>query len=231
MKRLLLQNTLFPLRRLSFGLVFLSFLSSTHAEIYLATSEAGVKKWSTQALDTSYTKTSIQENQPAQVADLLYLKRLPTKTSTILSKSAQEKLVVVKKLIYETSNKYEVNPELVEALIAVESGFDTQAISPKGARGLMQLMPATALLYGTKNLQDLHIPAKNVDIGVRHLKDLLKLHNGQIPLAIASYNAGQSAVAKHGQRIPGYRETMIYVPAVLAYMARGTVVNQDIQPE
>ena len=83
----------------------------------------------------------------------------------------------------------------------------------------MQLLPATAKRYGMKNEQELHVPSKNIDMGVRHLKDLLNLHNGQVVLAIASYNAGQGAVSKHGQRIPSYRETMLYVPAVMAYMA------------
>ena len=93
----------------------------------------------------------------------------------------------------------------------------------------MQLMPTTAKRYGMKNEQELHVPSKNIDIGVRHLKDLLELHRGQVPLAIASYNAGQGAVAKHGQRIPQYRETMIYVPAVLAYMARSSGADQDVR--
>jgi soluble lytic murein transglycosylase-like protein len=120
---------------------------------------------------------------------------------------------------------------LVEALVAVESNFNTHAISPKGARGLMQLMPTTAKRYGMKHEQELHNPAKNIDMGVRHLKDLLNLHNGQVSLAIASYNAGQGAVSKYGQRIPQYRETMIYVPAVLAYMARSADSNQVLSQE
>lgn len=68
-------------------------------------------------------------------------------------------------------------------------------------------------------------------MGVRHLKELLNLHNGQVSLAIASYNAGQGAVSKYGQRIPQYRETMIYVPAVLAYMARSANSNQVLSKE
>lgn len=95
----------------------------------------------------------------------------------------------------------------------------------------MQLMPATAKRYGMKNVQELHAPAKNIDMGVRHLKELLNLHNGQVSLAIASYNAGQGAVSKYGQRIPQYRETMIYVPAVLAYMARSANSNQVLSKE
>ena len=80
-----------------------------------------------------------------------------------------------------------------------------------------------------KNEQELHHPAKNIDMGVRHLKDLLNLHNGQVTLAIASYNAGQGAVSKYGQRIPQYRETMIYVPAVLAYMARLSDKDRSVE--
>lgn len=205
------------------------FSCLSKAEIYTAKSDSGVEKWSTQALDTSYTKTSIIENQPIEVAKPLHQNPLKAKAIATRSKTSNAALASIQKAIADTSNKYKVDPELVEALIAIESSFNTNAISPKGARGLMQLMPATAMRYGMKNVQELHIPTKNIDIGVRHLKDLLELHRGQVSLAIASYNAGQGAVAKHGQRIPQYRETMIYVPAVLAYMARSAGAGHDVR--
>lgn len=125
-------------------------------------------------------------------------------------------------LIESAARRHGVNTEMVMALIEVESGFNTHAVSPKGARGLMQLLPATAVRYGLRDVSELHDPARNIDIGIRHLKDLLIHHDGQWTLAMASYNAGQQAVAKHGQRIPGYTETMLYVPAVLAKAARFT---------
>jgi soluble lytic murein transglycosylase-like protein len=102
----------------------------------------------------------------------------------------------------------------VLSLIDVESRFDPQAISPKGARGLMQLLPATAARYGMHALTELHDPQRNIDLGVRHLKDLLQSNQDNWALALAAYNAGNGAVQR-GQRIPAYRETMLYVPAVL----------------
>lgn len=109
---------------------------------------------------------------------------------------------------------------MVFALIQVESRFNTYAVSPKGARGLMQLMPATAKRYGITTIRELHNPARNLDAGIRYLKELLKMHEGNWALAIASYNAGEYAVARHGARIPRFQETMLYVPAVFAEAAK-----------
>lgn len=211
--------------RLTLILLSVFFACFSKADIYTSTSENGIEKWSTQALDTSYTKTSIIEDQPILLSKPLNANSLKQKTIINRSKANSPALASLYKAITDISNKYGVDPELVKALVAVESGFNTNAISLKGARGLMQLMPATAKRYGMKNEQELHNPTKNIDMGVRHLKDLLNLHNGQVSLAIASYNAGQGAVSKYGQRIPQYRETMIYVPAVLAYMARSADSN------
>lgn len=121
-------------------------------------------------------------------------------------------------LIEHFARLHQVKPQLVAAVVAVESGFNTAAVSPAGAVGAMQLMPATAARYGVTDAAD---PAQNIDAGVRHLKDLLRQHGGNVALALAAYNAGQGAVARNGGRIPPYRETMLYVPAVLSAAARG----------
>jgi hypothetical protein len=192
----------------------------SQADIFVSTNLNGLQKWSTQAVDATYVKTSIVENHSIQQLKPLAVKIGSAQTTPGNRKIPEATLLLLIREIKQVSNKHGIDPELVEALIAIESGFNTHAVSPKGARGLMQLMPATAKHYGLKDEQDLHIPSKNIDMGVRHLKDLLKLHDGQVALAIASYNAGQGAVNKHGQRIPAYRETMLYVPAVLSYMAR-----------
>lgn len=192
----------------------------SQADIFVSTSADGLQKWSTQAVDATYAKTLIVEDQPLQQAKSLTTKAVGTKAIPNKRKITDAARFELVRTINLASIKYGIDPELVQALIAVESGFNTNAISPKGARGLMQLMPATAKRYGMKNEQELHVPSKNIDMGVRHLKDLLNLHNGQVALAIAAYNAGQGAVLKHGQRIPSYRETMLYVPAVMSYMIR-----------
>ncbi|MCD2513654.1 lytic transglycosylase domain-containing protein [Comamonas endophytica] len=115
-----------------------------------------------------------------------------------------------------------VDYALLKAVIATESGFDTLAVSPKGALGLMQLMPATAERFGvaptrTRSLaQQLHDPAVNVPAGARYLAHLLDLFDGRLELALAAYNAGEGAVRRAGQKIPPYRETQNYVKTVLA---------------
>lgn len=111
---------------------------------------------------------------------------------------------------------------LLKAVIATESGFDAQAVSPKGAIGLMQLMPATAERFGVaatgaRSLaQQLHDPAVNVPAGARYLRHLMDLYNGRLELALAAYNAGEGAVLRAGQKIPPFKETQNYVKTVLA---------------
>ena len=114
-----------------------------------------------------------------------------------------------------------VDYDLLKAVIAVESGFDAQAISPKGAVGLMQLMPATAQRFGVEASrqrsvqQQLADPAVNVPAGARYLNHLMGLFPGRLDLALAAYNAGEGAVRRAGQAIPPFQETRNYVKAVL----------------
>lgn len=113
-----------------------------------------------------------------------------------------------------------VDYDLIKAVIAVESGFDAQAVSPKGAVGLMQLMPATAERFGVSASkkrsmqQQLADPAVNVPAGARYLSYLMDLFPGRLDLVLAAYNAGEGAVQKFGKAIPPYKETMNYVKAV-----------------
>ncbi|MGE3191426.1 MAG: lytic transglycosylase domain-containing protein, partial [Vicinamibacterales bacterium] len=117
-------------------------------------------------------------------------------------------------LIADVAASYEVDPRLVHAVVAVESNYEARARSPKGAKGLMQLMPATARQYAVADPYD---PAANLDAGVRHLKDLLSRLD--LSLALAAYNAGEGAVRRyHG--IPPFPETRSYVQRVLARVAR-----------
>lgn len=104
-----------------------------------------------------------------------------------------------------------IDPQLVRAVIRVESGGDPSAVSTAGAMGLMQLMPGTARAYGVLNPWD---PEQNVAAGARHLSDLLREYNGDISLALAAYNAGSGAVARY-KGIPPYAETGAYVNSVL----------------
>ena len=107
-----------------------------------------------------------------------------------------------------------VDVALVHAVISAESGYNPVAVSRTGARGLMQLMPETAKRYGVQNVHD---PLENITGGVRYLRDLLALFNGNMELAVAAYNAGENAVIRAGNRIPPYAETTQYVPKVIGF--------------
>jgi len=99
----------------------------------------------------------------------------------------------------------------VRAVIQAESAFNPRAVSPKGALGLMQLMPATAEEYG---VSDAFNPAENIAAGVKYLKRLLDKYEGRVELALAAYNAGPGAVKKYGGKVPPYRETQNYVARI-----------------
>ena len=101
---------------------------------------------------------------------------------------------------------------LLHAVIMTESNYNARAISPKGARGLMQLMPFTAKRFGVNNAYD---PGQNIQGGARYLSYLLKLFKNDFSLAVAAYNAGEDAVIQHGNKIPPYRETVNYVGKVM----------------
>jgi len=125
-----------------------------------------------------------------------------------------------REMIMTAAAREGVDPALVEAIIAVESAFNPRAISPKGAMGLMQLMPQTAFRYGVSNAFD---PQANLTGGIRYLRDLLHLFGGDLPQALAAYNAGETAVLMYGG-IPPYRETREYVRMVLARYRVGHVL-------
>ena len=104
-----------------------------------------------------------------------------------------------------------------------ESKFTSSATSPKGAQGLMQLMPGTAARYGVTNRYDV---GQNIMGGTRYLKDLLKMFNGRVDLALAGYNAGENAVIKHGYTVPPYDETRNYVRLIIKRYGRITTPEQ-----
>lgn len=120
-------------------------------------------------------------------------------------------------MILAHAARYSLAPELVRAVIQVESGFNPRARSPKGAMGLMQLMPQTAREMGVLNMLD---PNENIRGGAGYLRQLLDRFEGNEPLALAAYNAGPTAVDKYGQQIPPYRETLDYVTKVGAAAAK-----------
>jgi hypothetical protein len=125
-------------------------------------------------------------------------------------------------LISKYSRQYCVDPSLIRAVMRHESGFNPQAVSPKGAQGLMQLMPGTAQLMGVRNPFD---PEQNIAGGVGYLRYCLDLFQYNVPLAVAAYNAGPAAVAKYAN-IPPYSETQLFVQNVLgSYQAGGAAAG------
>ncbi len=116
--------------------------------------------------------------------------------------------------IHEAAVITKLEPALIHAVISAESGYNPLARSRAGAAGLMQLMPDTAKRYGVTNRLD---PAQSIHGGARYLRDLVRLFNNDLQLAVAAYNAGENAVVRHGNRIPPYSETMTYVPRVMNY--------------
>lgn len=183
--------------------------TSTHAQSFYKVDAHGAPHWASHSTDSSFSSSRIHPNFTfAQLGAGESAHELVKPDHT-----AREDLVA---LILESSIRHGVEPAWVLALIEVESRFDVKAISPKGAIGLMQLMPGTAKQYGLSRADDLLRPEVNVTIGVRRLKALLDRHQNNWPVVLAAYNAGEHAVASRGKRIPAFRETLLYVPAVLA---------------
>ena len=113
-----------------------------------------------------------------------------------------------------------LDTDLIHAVILAESAYDSNAVSPKGAMGLMQLMPATAKRF---NVSDAFDPEQNIRGGTQYLKLLMEKFGNDLELATAAYNAGENAVEKYGRRIPPYRETQLYVKKVKDFMQQGMV--------
>lgn len=124
-------------------------------------------------------------------------------------------------LFQTAAAKAQVSPHLLEAVASTESAFRSDAVSPKGARGVMQLMPATARMLGVANPDD---AAQNIEGGAAYLAGLLQAFNGDTVLALAAYNAGPGAVRRH-RGVPPYRETQAYVDRVLARLATAAERN------
>ena len=131
--------------------------------------------------------------------------------------AAPQAAVRYAEVINETARSLGLEPELLHAVIATESGYNSNARSRQGAMGIMQLMPATAQRYGVSDPFDAR---QNILGGASYLADLLRLFNQDITLTLAAYNAGEGAVLRYGGRVPPFRETQAYVPRVLSNYRR-----------
>jgi soluble lytic murein transglycosylase-like protein len=188
-----------------------SLCGPVDADIYAYTADDGTVSLSNVPTDERYT-VLIAAPKPVVVVAPAVAARKATSggTSGLVRKTGYDQVVD------DVSRTYGLESALLHAVISVESRYNPKAVSKKGAAGLMQLMPQTAKRYGVADAFD---PAQNLDGGAHYLRDLLRKFNN-ISLALAAYNAGEHAVAKHGNRIPPYRETMDYVPRVLDFYRR-----------
>jgi hypothetical protein len=173
-------------------------LYSSDSETKSEPSQASNKKFQIDSL-------SIQKNQlTAVVSNAPVIKSLGTFTTGD---------ALIDSYIVDSCNRYDIDPLLIFAQMNQESNFKIKATSHKGASGLMQLMPATAIRLGVKNI---YSPQQNIEAGVKYMRWLLDHFGGDIELALAGYNAGEGAVKKYGNRIPPFRETRGYVARITA---------------
>ena len=231
------------LRTLVVGGVLLILNNFAHADIWGYVDERGTAHFAAEQVDKRYSLFFRGEGEFDSRRDVSIQ---PALSSAVPASAAQANAAArllslfdvsptYKKLgihLQEASRTHGVDYALLQALIATESGFDPVAVSPKGAVGLMQLMPDTARRYGVagdsknpveKKLTD---PRTNIKVGTRYLSYLLDLFPGQLELALAAYNAGEGAVQRAGNKIPNYKETQNYVKTVMQLYA----VLQPIAP-
>lgn len=128
-------------------------------------------------------------------------------------------------LVLNAGTKHGIDPDFIASVVHAESGFNVKAVSPKGARGLMQLMPKTAQELGVKDSFD---PESNVDAGTKYLRALLDQYNGNVPKALAAYNAGANRVAQYNG-VPPYRETRAYVRNIIVDYNRKKAAQKKTQ--
>ncbi len=176
-----------------------------HADIYRYVDADGAVHFTNVPQDSRFKVYLKEKRKPDPVTDTL--------ASEIRYYDEKDRARYAKP-IQDAARATRLEPALIHAVISAESGYNPLARSRKGAAGLMQLMPETAKRYGVKNRLD---PTQNISGGARYLRDLIRLFNNDVQLAVAAYNAGENAVVRYGNRIPPYQETMTYVPRVMPY--------------
>ena len=232
-------NGLRALRPWALGLLLGALGPAFAADIYGYVDDKGVAHFASEKIDTRYL-LFFKGGQDFDTADGVApigrpgLARNVDPTSGKVSPASQTLLAlfeaspsykVAKSALRDAAKVHAIDYELLQAVVATESGFNAQAVSPKGALGLMQLMPATAEQYGVradpKRTQEAKLfdPRINIAAGSRYLSYLLKMFKGDFELAVAAYNAGEGAVQRAGNKIPNYHETQNYVKTVLQLYA------------
>ena len=229
---LLFQRLFGCLRPFFLGMVLLFLNGLAHADIWGYVDERGTAHFAAEQVDARYTLFFRGEGEfdsrkglqaPAAAPAAVPLTGAASRLAALIDNSPAYRQHST--VLREASSLHGVDYALLRALVAAESGFDPQAVSPKGAVGLMQLMPDTARRYGVRDdkketvEKKLTDPRTNTQAGTRYLRYLLDLFPGQLELAIAAYNAGEGAVQRAGNRIPLYKETQNYVRTVMQLYA------------
>jgi soluble lytic murein transglycosylase-like protein len=168
-------------------------------------------------LTTGYMLTGVSGVRPAASPPQPQVARVETaETDAATDEDDIDTQAGMDAFIKKVSAKYNVSPDVVAAVIEAESEFNPRAVSRRGARGLMQLMPKTAKTLGVDDPFD---PKENIEAGVRHLRALMDRFGDNLPLVLAAYNAGEVAVIKH-RGVPPYRETRAYVKRIMKRLDR-----------
>lgn len=209
-------------RLLALLAMFLLGQGAARADVWAYVNDKGVAHFATEQIDARY-ELYFSDAAPEDNTRARGVPMAPTRLHAFFEISPDYK--AVRHLLREAAREHGIDYALLQALIATESGFDADAVSPKGAVGLMQLMPATARAYGLADqkrrpvARQLTDARTNIRIGSRHLARLLRKFPEQPELALAAYNAGLRRVREAGNAVPAYAETQNYVRTVLALYA------------
>jgi soluble lytic murein transglycosylase-like protein len=201
---------------LAFLLATTIHVTHAHADIFAFVAEDGVVHFSDQPTDPRHRLVLSTEIANTKAAAGTAAPHPPT------APSRQQLAAAISAAARESG----IDRSLLHAVVQTESDFNTRAVSPKGALGLMQLMPDTARRYGVTDPMD---AAQNLRGGARHLRDLLQMFSNNLELALAAYNAGAGSVMAHGRRVPPYVETLRYVPTVLRNYEQQRRIASDSQ--
>ena len=205
-RRLLTVKTL--LRGITLAVVAAAFAAPAHAQIYTWRNANGTLVLSDRPLGPGARSFPVPKTQTVRAT----------------TPFPSQPIAAYEPLIRENANRQGIRPDLVRAVIQVESGFNARAVSPKGAKGLMQLMPATAAQFGVRNAFD---PTENIRAGVDYLRSLLDRYDNE-ELALAAYNAGPGAVDRYASQVPPFPETKNYVQRIRAVTALAAVSGRLI---
>lgn len=198
-----------------------------HADMWIYTDAQGVKHFASSQLDKRYQL--MFRGMPAPSVDTAEItvgaqsdaRAVEYSAKSLVAMEVSPGFMAIKEHLRTAASTHQLDMALLQAVIHTESRFNPTAVSPKGAVGLMQVMPATAERYGVSSDQRGTVSAKltdpktNIQTGARYLRDLIKMFPGQLELAVAAYNAGEGAVQRAGNKIPNYKETQNYVRSVM----------------